>query len=355
MFCPFCGTENRSGKKFCRQCGRTIPPPRLKAVLPAPPESHEVIAPLSMPVAPPPSVSVSPPSVQLPPTPLAPPSMQLPPTVTFTKPEPLVEESIYSNFSASAEVATPSNRAPLASNPWRSDVSAHISSDLSSSAEFKPSTEEFEEQMNQGTVQLLPDTVDFQMPRVLPTNFTYGSNGREKLANGASTSLPSARLVESPPLVASQELSLESWPPPVPGFMAEPDPDIGLPTPLLLPRVLANEKIPTGELDTMEKILDKTAEVPVLSPIPTSAPPVATMIEPAITPSQPLASINSDNNAAKASRQLLSFMPLPGATESLYFNRVRRLERIVLIIAIIIAIAGIAIVAWLWMKSLGFL
>src|SRR5262249_28192237 len=28
MFCPFCGNENRGGKKFCRQCGRAVPMPR---------------------------------------------------------------------------------------------------------------------------------------------------------------------------------------------------------------------------------------------------------------------------------------------------------------------------------------
>ncbi|MCS6884708.1 MAG: zinc ribbon domain-containing protein [Acidobacteriota bacterium] len=33
MFCPFCGTQNREGKKFCRSCGRVLPPPKRSAVL----------------------------------------------------------------------------------------------------------------------------------------------------------------------------------------------------------------------------------------------------------------------------------------------------------------------------------
>lgn len=28
MFCPFCGSQNRDGKKFCRNCGKSMPPPR---------------------------------------------------------------------------------------------------------------------------------------------------------------------------------------------------------------------------------------------------------------------------------------------------------------------------------------
>lgn len=32
MFCPFCGSQNRDGKKFCRNCGRNIPPPKQAQV-----------------------------------------------------------------------------------------------------------------------------------------------------------------------------------------------------------------------------------------------------------------------------------------------------------------------------------
>src|SRR5262245_10451510 len=32
MFCPFCGNENRGGKKFCRQCGKAIPAPRARVM-----------------------------------------------------------------------------------------------------------------------------------------------------------------------------------------------------------------------------------------------------------------------------------------------------------------------------------
>lgn len=40
MFCPFCGSQNRDGKKFCRSCGKNIPPPK-QAPLPswAPPSA----------------------------------------------------------------------------------------------------------------------------------------------------------------------------------------------------------------------------------------------------------------------------------------------------------------------------
>jgi hypothetical protein len=32
MFCPFCGNENRADKKFCRQCGRNLPPPKRTSI-----------------------------------------------------------------------------------------------------------------------------------------------------------------------------------------------------------------------------------------------------------------------------------------------------------------------------------
>ncbi len=36
MFCPFCGSQNRDGKKFCRNCGKNIPPPKQVQVAPPP-------------------------------------------------------------------------------------------------------------------------------------------------------------------------------------------------------------------------------------------------------------------------------------------------------------------------------
>jgi hypothetical protein len=33
MFCPFCGSQNRDDKRFCRQCGKTLPAPRSRGVI----------------------------------------------------------------------------------------------------------------------------------------------------------------------------------------------------------------------------------------------------------------------------------------------------------------------------------
>lgn len=269
MFCPFCGNQNRDGKKFCRQCGKQMPPARVTSALSEQPA-------------------------------------ETPPPAAMGGWQQLVEESLYNNFSQAA-TQPPS---PPPTNPWQPDPS--------SAGDYRPITEELEEQLNHYTVPLLPDTVGFEVPK--PGAPSVPVNGYERKANGHAAA-PVKEETHSPP--PSYGGGQESNGNAAEAALLEPD---TMPGPVLKPEDLFDDNVPTDELEILDKTLDKTAEVPVLSINSRRAEPAK------ITASPPLP----------------SFLPLAGSSPQLQVQGIRRFERIALFVAAGIALIGIALIIWLW-------
>src|ERR1044071_4894492 len=168
MFCPFCGNNNREGKKFCRQCGRTIPPARENPGT----------------------------------TPL-PPVDEFPSEASLDSSNPSVDESIYS-VPAPPQPNWSPTASEVSSDSWRPNRA------VKTSEEYRPTPEEIEEDLNQFTQQLLPDTADFE---VLPPQPVKENNGREKPTNGVPAGQPSP----GPPLgqKSSPPANRDPWQMPV--------------------------------------------------------------------------------------------------------------------------------------------
>jgi hypothetical protein len=226
MFCPFCGSQNRDDKKFCRVCGRLIPTPRSRGF-----QSDEAIL------------------------------------------SPSFEPSAIKN---SAIIDPPVEAAE---------------------AQFV-----VEDQLNEPTGQLLPDTVDFQMPKDAPS---VSTNGSERSNNGSIAGMANIEISSPADLPLSDQ------------------------------EVTSGEFMSTDELE-MDKTLDKTVETPVLTSADIAA---AAAEERASERAVPL--------FQRGGRPLFSFMSSGGAEQSLQFDRSLKVERIILIASAIAMLAGMAMLIWL--------
>jgi hypothetical protein len=297
MFCPFCGKQNRDGKKFCRQCGKLVPPPRVRI---AQPRSSF----LPLPAEP----------------------------STRSDEEDQKLEGLLGNFLL-----------PVDPNlPYRSvsDQKQRINDTTSKrNVDLNPAARELDDYLNEPTGQLLPDTVDLQPPNVQQPNLLphVGGNGIEKPANGAAAFL-SLRSQDAENSLL--ETGKDSWQSKKPGSGSTGN---GSPADLQLSNDTdepSGDFTSTDELE-LDKTLDRTIETPLISPSSPAAEDKSlelSFLSPASNSQEPL----SERNA----RPLFSFMS-QGLGQNSLMDRSLRVERIALFVAVAAALAGFAILLWL--------
>ncbi|KAF0249877.1 MAG: hypothetical protein FD167_722 [bacterium] len=345
MFCPFCGHQNRDGKKFCRQCGRTLPAPKTSTgTTPLPHYNSFTQEPVSS-------------SVET--------NFPLNNQNQSTPANQLIDQNL-NGFSPSIDNSSSSS---AITPQWQPDVA------LKSNQEYVEGAE-LEDQLNQFTQNLLPDTVGFEVPKSMPSLGGNGESGYQK-PNGISANNPTAKPQIS--FFSSSGLDLKKSP-----------------SPTKLPSTRESKPIvdfndyndgdyPTDEMEALfdrsgEKtedipiLTEKTADMPVLIEKPTNIaivkPPVnsnpttsntfnISNITPVIPPStikpSPTTHSISTNNIVSnnASRPLPAMLSITSPTGALVENS-QRTERVILIILTLIALIGISILVWiLILRPLG--
>ena len=205
MFCPFCGSENRQSKKFCRQCGRTVPSSKPSKPSMATSRLDQVAVPWSdsQPDVPDLNNAATAPIQAKPAPPVA--SMTVAPLV--------------------APVNMPPPIAPASKN--REGAVAELE-------------DNWVDEFNEMTQPLLPDTVGFESPKEVPAFL----NDSDKFVTPA---IPKAF---NSPKVEALHQAIKS-------------------TPVKsLAEIFGEEDHPTDELEvlmdrTIDKSLDKTADIPL--------------------------------------------------------------------------------------------
>lgn len=341
MFCPFCGHQNREGKKFCRQCGRTVPAPRSNiGTTPLPhyntfPEDLLESVDSGFPMA------------------------------SQTNPNnPLIDQSIYNSFSPSVDNI---NKSPSPINSeWQPDIATKTSE------EYLPISES-EDPLSQFTQQLLPDTVGFEVPKIMPplaNNANYPKpNGTKASASepGFKTDL-AEKFAKNYPLPSNngfgnfnnsdeyaptdemEALSERNW---------EKTEDIPVLTERTADMPVLTEK--TADIPILAE-REKTADIPIIkqaSPMPSFAPTNATNLTNSTSSAAKPTTIrentpisnpynNTSNNASNnASRPLTSILSVNTNAPGSLVEDAKRTERIILIIIVIVALIGVGIMVWL--------
>lgn len=314
MFCPFCGSENRQSKKFCRQCGRTVPSSK-------------------------PSMSTSPLDR------LANPWSQSQPEI------PALNNAALNN-AAVAPVPpqpVPPVPPPIAPLPAPVMVAPPIAPTPKHREDaFADMEDNWADELNEMTQPLLPDTVGFEPPKEVPAFL----NDSDKFVTPA---IPKAF---NSPKVEALHQAIKS-------------------TPVRsLAEVFGEEDHPTDEIEalmdrTIDKSIDKTADIPVLqdrlertadipqdktTDIPIDQPkrsseslkikqrpiPGPNMARPSST--VPFANYNSptQTNVRPAITGLLA----GSASFSSMQKETSQTERKVLIVVLSVALVGVLIILW---------
>ncbi len=364
MFCPFCGHQNRDGKKFCRQCGRTLPAPKTSSgTTPLPHYNSFAQEPVNSSVET--SISVNNQNQSIP-------------------TNQLIDQSLYNNFSPSVDNLSKSS---AVTPQWQPDIALKANQDYVEEAEL-------EGQLNQFAGELLPDTIGFEAPKSMPSLGSNGDSTYQK-PNGMSASNSTAK---------PQVSSLSS---PLLKFKKSP-----LPT--KLPSTRESKPIvdfndyndgdhPTDEMEALldkseEKtedifiLTDKTADMPILTEKPANIPiakplidptsstsstsissisnassnsntsstssvsnitPAIPIIMPSIVKPKPTIATNNIISSNNASRPLPAMLSITSPTGALVENS-QRTERVILIILTLIALIGVSILVWiLILRPLG--
>jgi hypothetical protein len=357
MFCPFCGHQNREGKKFCRQCGRTLPPPRSTVGTTPLPHYHTFAEELNL----------------------------LENPASINSPASLIDQSIYNSFSEtidkSAKVSSPSP------TKWQPDIAVKTNEGFAASPEI-------EKPLDQFTHQLLPDTVGFEVPKSLssisnnvyskstPTNLS--SNNANVSSSVSSVSSFSQAKLESLNTSIAKKSSNGSLATPIVDFSDYGDPEFNTTEEM---EVLADKgwektaDIPvlTERTADMPVLTEKTADIPILperttsvpttpkpiSSSPSMAPSIAPSILPLANPVKPqvTTSFSKSNEVTIGTiRTISNATPSPAATGVLSITsptgdlveNTKRIEQIILIIIVLIALIGMGILVWiLVLRPLG--
>lgn len=353
MFCPFCGHQNREGKKFCRQCGRTLPPPRSSVGTTPLPHYHTFAEELNL--------------------------LENSASITSNPPASLIDQSIYNSFSEtidkSAKVSSP---APA---KWQPDIAVKTSEGFAASSEI-------EKPLDQFTHQLLPDTVGFEVPKSPSSisNNVYSKSTPTNLAsNSASVSSSvssvgsfSQAKLESLNNSIAKKSSNGSLATPIVDFSDYGDPEFNTTEEMEALADKGWEKtadIPvlTERTADMPVLTEKTADIPILPERNVSVPTTPTPISasPSIVPSilanpvKPQTTTNfskSNESTIGTIRTISNVAPSSAATGVLSITsptadlveNTKRIEQIILIIIVLIALIGMGILLWiLVLRPLG--
>lgn len=374
MFCPFCGHQNRDGKKFCRQCGRTVPAARANVGTTPLPHYNSFAEEAATPLA----------EASFPLNNQTSPQNQIPSNQ-------LIDQSIYSNFSPSVEKFDKGVKASSAIAPqWQPGVETESEQDYNQE-------EGLEDQLNQFTQQLLPDTIGFEAPKSMPPLKGNGENGSHKANFKQSENLGNTPKVSS---FGSPGLNLKKSPSPTKLSSSDyaPPPQIDFND-----YNDSNDYAPTDEMEALlDKSLEKTQDIPVLTEKTADMPvltektqdlpllekektqdiplkpsknsafgitPVATpnIVKPSVPKQEilkdiPIKSNFSNNSASRplesnfssnVSRPLTGTLSINAPTGTLV-EESRRTERVILIILSLIALIGVSILIWvLILRPLG--
>ncbi|MBI4853418.1 MAG: zinc ribbon domain-containing protein [Acidobacteria bacterium] len=362
MFCPFCGHQNRDGKKFCRQCGRTLPAPRTNVGTSPLPHYNSFAGDLN-------SVADSIPNSQT-------------DNQNQSVAPSLIDQSLYNSFSPSVE------KLPNTSQPTTPQWQPAL--DPSSGERYK---EDLEDQLNEFTQQLLPDTVGFEVPKTMPPLKGNGENGHSKpslLESKESNSFGVKPQVSS---LSSSGLDLKKGSSPTKlssssGYAVKPA--------SAAPKVefddYDDDYAPTDEMEVLvDKSWEKTEDIPVLTEKTADMPvltektqdipilenkdktqdipikpsfsstsavaPVPNIVKPVIpkqeTPKNTTGkSITTTNNLSNVPSSNIFSVTSPQTATILEDSR--RTERVILIILSLIALIGVSILVWvLILRPLG--
>jgi hypothetical protein len=314
----------------------------------------------------------------------------------------LIDQSLYNSFSPSVDKLP---KAPPTNPQW------DLTNQKDSEEKYAQEEEDLEDQLNQFTQQLLPDTVGFEVPKSMPV---LKSNGDyQKPSTRESDNFGIKPNVSS---FSSSGLDLKKGPAPVklssPGTISNSTPGIAS-APAPASRIDFNnypedDYAPTDEMEALldkswEKtedipvLTEKTADMPVLTEktqdipilekektqdIPLAKPSsnstagvvvaksnISTAIAPKIDTTNNILRDTTKDNTKEGTNQVKSNFsssnvsrPLQGnlsiisaPTGSLVENS-RRTERVILIVLTLIALVGVSILIWvLLLKPLGIL
>ncbi len=350
MFCPFCGHQNREGKKFCRQCGRTMPPPRSSVGTTPLPHYHTFAEELNL--------------------------LENQASLTNNPPASLIDQSIYNSFSETID------KSPKVSVPtpakWQPDIAVKTSEGFAASPEL-------EQPLDQFTHQLLPDTIGFEVPKS-PSSISVYSKSTPTSLNGNIGSVPSSvgsfsqAKLESLNTSVAKKSSNGSLANPIVDFSdyAEPEFNTTEEMEALADRGMektADIPVLTERTADMPVLTEKTADIPILPERNIGTPPIAKSINsaPVITPSilpvantvkpQATTSFSKSTEAtigtirtisnATPTRAATGVLSITSPTQDLVENT-KRIEQIILIIIVLIALIGIGILVWvLVLRPLG--
>lgn len=350
MFCPFCGHQNREGKKFCRQCGRTMPPPRSSVGTTPLSHYHTFAEELNLIENPAPSNNN--------------------PAVS------LIDQSIYSSFSESIDKSA---KVPPAAK-WQPDIAVKTSETFAASSEI-------EQPLDQFTHQLLPDTVGFEVPKSQSSanNNVYSKSTPTSLNSNignVSSSVGSFSQAKLESLNASiaKKSSNGSLANPIVDFSDYGEPEFNTTEEMEALADKGWEKtadIPvlTERTADMPVLTEKTADIPVLPErnvnVTPMAKPINSMpsIAPSILPSANTVKPQANTSFSKSAettigtiRTISNVTPSSSATGVLSITsptgdlveNTKRIEQIILIIIVLIALIGIGILVWiLVLRPLG--
>jgi len=350
MFCPFCGHQNREGKKFCRQCGRTMPPPR-SSVGTTPLSHYQTFAE----------------ELNL---------LENPTPPNNTPPISLIDQSIYSSFSESIDKSA---KVPSAAK-WQPDIATKTSEGFAASSEIEQTLDQF-------THQLLPDTVGFEVPKSPSSISVYSKSTPTSLNSNISNmsssvgSFSQAKLESLNTSVANvaKKSSNGSLANPIVDFSDYGDPEFNTTEEMeaLSDRGIektADIPVLTERTADMPVLMEKTEDIPILpersinavstaKPI-NSAPgvvasilPIANTVKPQVNTSfskstETIGTIRTISNVTP-SHSTTGVLSINSPTGNLVENT-KRIEQIILIIIVFIALIGIGILVWiLVLRPLG--
>lgn len=358
MFCPFCGHQNREGKKFCRQCGRTLPPPRSSVGTTPLSHYHTFAEELN----------------------LLENSASTTNNSSSSLPASLIDQSIYSSFSESIDKSA-KVPAPTPAK-WQPDIA------VKTSEGFAP-TPEIEQPLDQFTHQLLPDTVGFEVPKS-PSSIGVYSKSTPTSLNGNISNVSSSvgsfsqTKLESLNNPIAKKSSNGSLANPIVDFSDYGDPEFNTTEEMeaLADRGVektADIPVLTERTADMPVLTEKTADIPILPErniaVTPTAKPINSMpsIAPSILPSantvanivkpQTTTSLSKSAEATigtirtisnvTPSRTATGVLSITSPTGDIVENT-KRIEQIILIIIVLIALIGIGILVWiLVLRPLG--